>query len=76
MALMNASWLEKYSGAVRAMRSAPGQLQAIAPPNAEWTVQALRDGLGVIYLAAREGVGPHRATTRDDGARFFRYIGA
>ena len=27
----------------------------------------LKDGLGVIYLSACEGVGPRRATTRDAG---------
>ena len=36
----------------------------------------LKDDLGVIYLSAREGVGPRRATTRDAGARFFWYLGA
>jgi len=36
----------------------------------------LKDALGVIYLAAREGVGRHRATTRDAGAHFLRYFGA
>jgi hypothetical protein len=36
----------------------------------------LKDALGVIYLAAREGVRRHRATTRDAGAHFLRYFGA
>jgi len=36
----------------------------------------LKDGPRVIYLSAREGVGPRQATTRDAGAHFLRYLGA
>ena len=43
--------LERPSGALMAMRSAPGQLQAIAPTNCGVNRPGLKDALGVTVTA-------------------------